>query len=140
MSIISELLCTLLETKQKDEENLQEYAHQFETAEEIFCLHMGGPFLIPNLVQKEADFDEFGDVEVNQQCMNDVYERFLAFIFMQQSDHDKYGTLLKTLNAQHSLHNNQYPKTVSEASNVLSNHKHDPECHEKMKKLKKDKK
>ena len=41
---------------------------------------------------------------------------------------------------QHSLQNNQYPKTFSEASNILSNHKHDPEYGEKMKKLKKDKK
>ena len=67
--------------------------------------------------------------------MNNVYERFLAFIFMQQLDRDMYGSLLKTLNTHHSLHNNQYPKTASKASKIFSNLKHHGEYNEKKKEV-----
>ena len=136
MMIVADSLRTLLHTRQKDQENLQDYARRFKTAEEIFKSHIGGPLIIPSIVQSDPDFDEEGDVETNKQIMEDVYERFLAYLFLEQSDRDKYGTLLKTLNTQHSLQNNQYPKTVSQASNILSNHRYDPEYQEKLKKQK----
>jgi hypothetical protein len=37
----------------------------------------------------------------------------------------KYGSILQGVNTQQSLHNDQYPKTVINANNVLSNHKFD---------------
>ncbi len=48
-----------------------------------------------------------------------------AFLYLENSDQDKYGSIIKNLNSQKSLGNDQYPKTVVEANNVLSNHKFD---------------
>ena len=64
---------------------------------------IGGPLIIPSIVRSDPNFNEEGDVDVNKQVMEDIYERFLAYIFLEQSDRDKYGTLLKTLNTQHSI-------------------------------------
>jgi hypothetical protein len=49
---------------------------------------------------------------------------------MDNADKTKYGTLLSHLSEQHSLKNTQYPKTVVDANNVLSNHRFDPKYKE----------
>ena len=58
MSIVSDALRNLLHTKQKDNENLQEYARRFRTAEEIFQSHLGGPMVLPKLIREHPQFDE----------------------------------------------------------------------------------
>jgi len=44
---------------------------------------------------------------------------------LENASQSKYGSLLKNLNSQKSLGNNQYPKTIVDAFEVLSNHKFD---------------
>ena len=88
MTIVADSLRTLLHMRQKDQENLQDYARRFKTAEEIFKSHIGGPLIIPSIVRSDHDFNEEGDVDVNKQVMEDVYERFLVHIFLEQSDSD----------------------------------------------------
>jgi hypothetical protein len=46
----------------------------------------------------------------------------MAYTFLDNADKAKYGTLLTGLTTQTSLKNNQYPKTITKAANVLSNH------------------
>jgi hypothetical protein len=51
-----------------------------------------------------------------------------------ESNQDKYGSLLDGLNTQQSLNNNQYPATITDANNVLSNHRFDNNKHNKTRK------
>ena len=44
---------------------------------------------------------------------------------MENADQDKYGSILTGLNTQKTLKNDQYPKTVTDANNVLSCHRFD---------------
>ena len=44
---------------------------------------------------------------------------------LENSDQEKYRSLLKGLNSQKSLGLDQYPRTVTESNNVLSNHRFD---------------
>jgi hypothetical protein len=46
----------------------------------------------------------------------------LAFTYLQLSDQTKYDLILASPLTQQSLKNNQYPKTITKANNVLSNH------------------
>jgi hypothetical protein len=46
----------------------------------------------------------------------------MTYTFLDNADKAKYGTLLSCLSTQTSLKNNQYPKAITEAANVLSNH------------------
>jgi hypothetical protein len=49
----------------------------------------------------------------------------LAFAYLAQASQTKYGLILTGLITQQSLRNEQYPKTITEANNVLSNLKFD---------------
>jgi hypothetical protein len=44
---------------------------------------------------------------------------------LSNADKAKYGLILKGLSTQQSLSNDQYPRTVTDANNVLSNHPFD---------------
>jgi hypothetical protein len=52
-------------------------------------------------------------------------DRLFAYLYLENADQDKYGSILKNLNSQKSLGNDQYPKSIVETNNVLSNHAHD---------------
>lgn len=52
-------------------------------------------------------------------------DQILAFKYLDNADKTKYGSILTGLNNQQSLGNDQYPKSVTESNNVLSNHKFD---------------
>jgi hypothetical protein len=58
-------------------------------------------------------------------CEEKALGSFLAFLYLENADRTNNGSLLTGLNTQQSLGNNQYPKSVTEANNVLSNHKLD---------------
>ena len=91
MSIVADAFHNLLRTKQKDNENLQEYTKRFKTAEEIFQSHIGGPLILPKVVRDHPEFQENNDA-VNLPIVEEVYQQFLAYIFLEQSDQSKYGS------------------------------------------------
>jgi hypothetical protein len=45
-----------------------------------------------------------------------------AFIYLDNSDGTKYGSLITSLQTQQSLGNNQYLTTITEANNLLSSY------------------
>lgn len=61
----------------------------------------------------------------NKKLEKQVFDQFLGYIYLEAVDQTKYGSILTGLNTQQSLGNDQYPKTITEANNVLSNHKFD---------------
>mmetsp|Transcript_10213 Transcript_10213/g.14656 ORF Transcript_10213/g.14656 Transcript_10213/m.14656 type:complete len:92 (+) Transcript_10213:399-674(+) len=52
-------------------------------------------------------------------------EQFFAYLYLDNSDKNKYGSIIKGLSSQKSLGNDQYPRTIAETNNVLSNHRFD---------------
>jgi hypothetical protein len=50
-----------------------------------------------------------------------TFECVLAYLYLENVVRSQYGTLFTGLNVQQSLGHKQYPKTVTEANNVLSN-------------------
>src|SRR5210317_594223 len=60
-----------------------------------------------------------------------------TYIYMDNVDKTKYGSLMNQLRQQYSLGNNQYPMTLSAGNDVLIVHKWD-KAYDKRKKKKKD--
>ena len=60
--------------------------------------------------------------------------QFMAYLLIRGSDQTRYGSLLKGFVSQFSLGNDQYPKTIMTATDVLSNHKIDPSYYDNQKK------
>jgi hypothetical protein len=71
-----------------------------------------------------STYDE-NDPEEITKCIETASEQLFAFLYMENSDQAKYGSLLRGLNSQKSLGHDQYPRSISEANNVLSNHNFD---------------
>eukprot|EP00978_Attheya_sp_CCMP212_P025758 scaffold83421_cov58-Attheya_sp.AAC.1 len=53
-------------------------------------------------------------------CEKGEFGQLLSLLYMENSDQRKYGSLLKGLGAQQSLGNDQYPTSITKASEVLS--------------------
>ena len=124
MSIILDAHVTLLGTKQKEDESLQDYTKRFRVAKDVFESHMGGPMILTKIVEAMDGYNET-DSKSQEKFRNEAYQRFIAFLYMSNSDKSKYGSLLTGLHTQQSLNNDQYPRTITDANNVLSNHRFD---------------
>ena len=125
MSIMSDSFRNLLTTKQKEGENLAAYTKRFKTASEILESHFGGPLINMAAVKRHPTYnDQLTQDEINKIGVI-VHQQFLSYLLLEQADQKKYGSLMTVLSTQHSLGNDQYPRNLSQATNVLSNHRHD---------------
>lgn len=61
-------------------------------------------------------------IEKNKAFEEQAFKQFLAFNYLENANQLKCGSILSGLNTQQSLGNDQYPKSIGEANNVLSNH------------------
>jgi hypothetical protein len=121
MSIIIDSMKILMNVQQKEHESLQDYMKHFKTARDAMRSHIGGPIIFTKFVENMTGYDKTKTTEIPK-FQEQAFNQFIAYTFLDKSDKAKYGTLLTGLNTQTSLKNNQYPKTITKASNVLSNH------------------
>ena len=49
----------------------------------------------------------------------------MAFVLLRNRDQAKYQSLMNGLISQYSMENDQYPKTITTATGILANHRHD---------------
>ena len=124
MAIILDAMRAVLGTKQKDNESLQDYTKRFRLARDVLKSHVGGPIILTKIVEALPTYDE-EDKEKCAKLQEQTYNQFLAYLYLDNADKTKYGSILTGLITQQSLGNNQYPKSVTEANNVLSNHRFD---------------
>ena len=54
-----------------------------------------------------------------------AFNKWMAYLLLQNSNQQKYSSMMNGLISQFSMGNNQYPKTIMAATDLLSNHKHD---------------
>ena len=66
MSIIADSIRAVMNLKQKENENLQEYTRQFKIAKEILEFHVSGPLYIPKIVTTLNGYDA-GNEEIVKQ-------------------------------------------------------------------------
>ena len=62
----------------------------------------------------------------------------MAFLLLKSSDQSKYRSLLNGLTSQYSMDNNQYPKMIMAASDILAYHKHDAIDQDKQRRMMKE--
>ncbi len=107
-------------------------ARLFKTAREILESHLGGPIILTKFVKTMKDYDPLDMIKTEDQIKK-ASEQLFAFLYLENTDQAKYGTLLKGLNSQKSLGLDQYPRHLSESNNVLSNHRFDAAASNKQK-------
>lgn len=69
-------------------------------------------------------YDENNKIKTSNQIKVAV-EQLAAYVYMINYDQEKYGSVMKGLYSQKSLMNGQFPKTMIDGNNTLSNHRFD---------------
>jgi hypothetical protein len=111
-------------TKQKEGESLQDFTKRFKVAKDVLENHLGSPIILTKFIAKMNGY--VSESEKNYpELANTAFEQYAAYVYLEQSDKRKYGTILSGLSTQYSLGNDQYPRSIAKATNVLSNHKFD---------------
>ena len=59
--------------------------------------------------------------KLKEQCL----ERLMAFVLLRNSDQAKYQSLMNGFISQYSMENDQYPKTITKATDILAINRHD---------------
>jgi hypothetical protein len=124
MSTILDAIKSMINVKQRENESLQDYTKRFKTLMDVMESHIGGPIELTKYVSKMKEFNP-RDQDSFEKCKLKAFEQLMAYSYMEGADRSKYGSLLAGLQTQYSLGNNQYPQTITDANQVLSNHKFD---------------
>ena len=126
-ALLMEAVARTLNIKQMENENLIDYVKRFKQARDILTSHIGSKVLdqfIENTPEHRAAIDDM-DLPRATELKANAFGRWMAFLLLKNSDQSKYGSLLNGLTSQYSMDNNQYPKTITAASDILAYHKHD---------------
>ena len=135
IEIIFDALKNFINLKQKDDEDLTSYLDRFKAANNNLKTQLGEEIILTNYIKTLDDYDE-NDLSNLPTLKKESYEELKAYVFLANSDRNKYNTLIKNLAQQQSLKNSQYPKTLKAATEALQNHPWDPKYHEEKKKHK----
>ena len=123
MSIIYDSLNIVFNLKQNKQESLHAYTNRFKVAcDELVC-DTGGPLIFPLCVEKMNGYDA-NDPDKVRQLQEKAFEQLLAFVFLSNSGKATNDSLLEDLESQFSLGNDQYPKTIDDATNILNYRTH----------------
>jgi len=116
MSIISDALRALWNATPKENENLQDCTQHFKTSKDILESHLGRLIQLKKYVNLVCD-----DESKIEGYTKKASEQLFAFLYSENASQGKYWSILRSLNSQKSLGNDHYPRTITEANNVLSN-------------------
>jgi hypothetical protein len=72
-----------------------------------------------------CDYQEEEDASNKKEMKDGAFDKWMAYLWIHNSNQSKYGSLLNGLVSQLSMDNNQYPKNVMSTTDILSDHKHD---------------
>ena len=96
---------------QKDDESLIDYTQQFKTTSDIFKSQLGSYIILEevtkSIISNDMNYDPLNPDHVKR-VKKEMHEAFLAYMYLQGSDHTKYGNLLKHLSSQFALGQDQF--------------------------------
>ena len=87
---------------------------------------MGSKWL-ESFVEHTEEDQNGTDYTQQTELKNQIFERYMASVLLRNrsSDQVKYPSLTNALISQYSMENDQYTKTITAATDILANHKHD---------------
>ena len=92
-----------LTLRQKDAESLIDYSRRFKAARDVLVSHLGGPIILTKYVMQMQGYDP-DDMGSNVTLMDQAYEEFVAYSFMEGADKSKYGEMMLTLEDLSLIH------------------------------------
>ena len=120
MRIILDAFRAYFGCKQKEKESLLEYIKRFKLARDILKSHIGGENFLRKIIEADSSYAS-ADPADQIKIIKEADERFSTYIYLDNSDKAKYGSVMSGLNSQKSLKNDQFPNTLIDRHNALSN-------------------
>ena len=155
MKTTCESMKALVKVRMKDDEKSIDYQH-FKASRDVMCSHVGKDSAFPKVLEEdEADNEQKQIANSLLSTKNEQAEatlemeriskaltdQFLACVHLENSDRSRCGSIMTGLDTQHSLGNDQHPKNLIDAQNVIENHTHhDENYREKREKRNKERK
>jgi hypothetical protein len=84
--------------------------------------HLGGSINLTKYITTMKELTSEDELNYKN-LLNMTFKQYCAYLYLKQSDKKEYGSIMNGLNTQYSFSSNQYLKSLTEAVNVLSNHK-----------------
>jgi len=123
----------LITMRQFDDESILDFVKRFKQQRDIVKSHIGKKFL-DEFVEHTENYRNENDPAKKAKMKDGAFDRAMAVLLMDTADKNKYGTLMRGYISQYSMKNDQYPETVRDAVDVLSNHKIDQRYYDLKKK------
>jgi hypothetical protein len=101
-----------------------DYVKRFKESRDTMKSHVGTDIL-DNFVENTLVYRDESNALIKQETKEGAFDRWMAYLLIRNSDQAKYGSLSNGLVSQFSMQNNQYPKTCTTATYILSNHRFD---------------
>eukprot|EP00980_Cylindrotheca_fusiformis_P016550 scaffold4962_cov112-Cylindrotheca_fusiformis.AAC.4 len=110
--------------RQKEDESLNDYVERFKQARSVVKSHIGTSFLeifVENTMEYQSIDPNDTAVTVKKKNLKDeAFDAFTTGIFLKNSDRKRFGQLVNGFATQYALGNDQYPKTLIAAVDVMS--------------------
>jgi hypothetical protein len=129
---MTDALSRLVNAKQQESETLLDYVKCFKQLRDIAKSQLGNTIL-NEFVEHQTGY---AAASTNEKLVKkqEAYPRWMAYLLIHGTDQTKYGSLQKGFVSQFLLGNDQYPKSITAAIDVLSNHKIDQRYYDNQKK------
>ena len=93
-----------------------------------------GKSIVNDFAEHTDEYKKATTQAKRQQLKVEAFDKYMAYLLLKGSDQSKYGSLYSGLSSQFALGNNQYPKTIQAATDILSSHKFDASYRDKTRK------
>ena len=129
-SVVTDSIKSLVNLKQREEESLLDYTARFKSARDVMISHLGGPIILSKILEEEDNTYMPGNTDSEEKA----FKRWLAYLYINNCDRSKYGSLVTKLQEDYSLKKDEYPETLLDAVDVLSNKKFDKQYYDNKRK------
>ena len=124
---LTESLLRTLTAKQGEKEDLAAYVRRFKDARDVMKSQLGTDFL-EKFVETTQEYCETTDALKQQNLKDGAFAQWMGYVFMHNSDKNRYGTLLSGMASQYAMGQNQYPADITKATDILNSHPSDKEA------------
>ena len=103
------------------QEDVLDYVKRFKQTSDNTKTVAGDRFL-DLFIETGEDYKQLESDEAKEDMKKVAFAEFMGFMAIECTNKAQYGTLSKHLTQQFLMNTDQYPKSITAATNILANH------------------
>jgi len=111
-------------TFRQNDLSLSEYIKQFKEIRDVFTTQ-NGEGIYDSYVANTKKYRDMTSSADKIKMKEDYFKAWIAMIFLSNCDWRRYGSVMDDLKESYTRNRNEYPMTLSQAIDILDNHKVD---------------